>query len=286
MHRGPAYMEILPMVQKFSLGGRTAWLKRYDPDSLIRPAMVRLWNGLASRLDLAALRSPPRHTGEKAKEIELRRIEALRAHGAPVPRVLGEGPRSLILSDMGPTLAHRLKRLKSANDADILVRQTAQAIGELHRHGGYLGQAFARNITVGERGVGFIDFEEDPSEIMTLAQAQARDWVLFTTGVGPYFTGRVDALGDLIREEALNVEPQVAREVHRIARRLGFLERAALPRTQGGRDRNGGGSHAQGFRQHRVGGLPRRHAQRRRLRHVENRGLRDGTGRPLRRSSP
>lgn len=214
------------MVQKFSLGGRIAWLKRYDPDTLIRPAMVRLWNGLAARLDLAALRSPPRHAGEKAKEVELRRIEALRACGAPVPRVLGEGPRSLILSDMGPTLAHRLKRLKSANDADILVRRTAQAIGELHRHGGYLGQAFARNITVGERGVGFIDFEEDPSEIMTLAQAQARDWVLFTTGVGPYFTGRMDALGDLIREEALNVEPQVAREVRRIARRLGFLERA------------------------------------------------------------
>lgn len=213
------------MVQKFSLGGRIAWLKRYDPDTWIRPTLVRLWNGIAARLDLAALRSPPRHAGEEAKQIELRRIETLRACGAPVPRVLGEGPRSLILSDMGPTLAHRLKRLKSANDADILVRRTAQAIGEIHRHGGYLGQAFARNITVGERGVGFIDFEEDPSEIMTLVQAQARDWVLFTTGVGPYFTGRMDALGDLIREEALDVEPQVALEVRRIVRRLGFVER-------------------------------------------------------------
>lgn len=213
------------MVQKFSLGGRTAWLKRYDPDNWLRPAVVRLWNGLASRLELAALRSPPRYAGEQAKEIELRRLEALRACGAPVPSILGEGPRSLILSDMGPTLAHRLKRLKSANDVDILVRQTVHAIGELHRHGGYLGQAFARNITVGDTGVGFIDFEEDPSEIMSLAQAQARDWVLFTTGVGPYFTGRMDVLSELIREQASQAEPQVAREVHRIASRLGFLER-------------------------------------------------------------
>lgn len=214
------------MVQQFKLGGRTAWLKRYDPDSWLRPALVRIWNALASRLDLTALRSPPRYAGEQAKEIELRRLEALRACGAPVPRILGEGPRSLILSDMGPTLAHRLKRLKSANDADMLVRQTAQAIGQLHRHGGYLGQAFARNITVGDGGVGFIDFEEDPSEIMSLAQAQARDWVLFTTGVGPYFTGRMDVLSDLIRDQASQAEPQVAREVHRIARKLSFLERA------------------------------------------------------------
>lgn len=213
------------MVQQFKLGGRTAWLKRYDPDNWLRPSLVRVWNALASRLDLMALRSPPRYSGEQAKNIELRRLEALRACGAPVPRILGEGPRSLILSDMGPTLAHRLKRLKSANDADILVRQTAQAIGKLHRHGGYLGQAFARNITVGDTGVGFIDFEEDPSEIMSLAQAQARDWVIFTTGVGPYFTDRMDVLSDLIRDQASQAEPQVAREVHRIASRLGFLER-------------------------------------------------------------
>ncbi|MDF3982997.1 serine/threonine protein phosphatase [Luteibacter sp. PPL201] len=213
------------MVQKFSLGGRAAWLKRYDPDGWFRPAATRAWNRLAARLDLAALRAPPRYAGEAAKGLEWRRLEALRACGAPVPRVLGDGPRSLILSDMGPTLAHRLKRLKSANDADMLVRQTAHAIGRLHRQGGYLGQAVARNITVGDGGVGFIDFEEDPSEIMSLAQAQARDWVLFTTGVGPYFTDRVDTLGALIREQALQAEPAVADEVQRIARRLGALER-------------------------------------------------------------
>lgn len=213
------------MVQRFSLGGNTAWLKRYDPDGWARPAMVRLWNALALRLDLNALRAPPRHAGDDAKQLEARRIEALRACGATVPRILGEGPRSLILSDMGPTLAHRLKRLKSANDADVLVRQTAHAIGELHRHGGYLGQAFARNITVGAHGVGFIDFEEDPTEIMPLAQAQARDWVMFTTGVSRYYVGRMDVLSDLIRHEASAVQPEVAVEVQRIARRLGFLER-------------------------------------------------------------
>lgn len=213
------------MVQRFSLGGRAAWLKRYDHDGWLRPALVRLWNGLARRLQLDALRSPPRRSGEPAKAIETRRLAALRACGAPVPRILGEGPRSLILSDMGPTLAHRLKRLESANDADMLVRQTAHAIGEVHRQGGYLGQAFARNITVGEQGVGFIDFEEDPSEIMSLAQAQARDWVMFTTGVGVYFAGRMDVLSHLIADEARRVGPEVAIEVHRIAGRLGFLER-------------------------------------------------------------
>lgn len=213
------------MVQRFSLGGRAAWLKRYEPDNWLRPALVRLWNGLARRLDLNPLRSPPRHAGEDAKRVEARRIETLRACGAPVPRILGEGPRSLILSDMGPTLAHRLKRLPSANDADILVRRTAHAIGEVHRHGGYLGQAFARNIIVGDHGVGFIDFEEDPCEIMSLPQAQARDWVMFTTGVSRYYVGRMDALSDLIRDEAAGVAPQVVDEVARIAGKLSFLER-------------------------------------------------------------
>jgi tRNA A-37 threonylcarbamoyl transferase component Bud32 len=219
------------MVQKISFQGRDAWLKNYGAERWLRHSLVGLWNGVAGRLDLAPLRAPPRYSGARAKDVERRRLEQLRTTGAPVPFVLGEGRDCLILSDMGPTLGRRLRRLESANDADILVERTAAAIGDVHRRGGYLGQAFPRNITIDDQRVGFIDFEEDPSEIMPLAQAQARDWVMFTAGVAPYYIGRADRLAKLLHDEPTAHQlREVEDSVRRVAERLSFVERGCLGR--------------------------------------------------------
>ena len=49
----------------------------------------------------------------------------------------------------------------------------------VHAQGQYLSQCFARNIIVSRSFEGLIDFEDDPLEVMSLVEAQARDWLVY-----------------------------------------------------------------------------------------------------------
>ena len=54
------------------------------------------------------------------------------------------------------------------------------AIAAVHARGAYLSQAFARNLMHCPDGViGFIDFEDDPGETLSIAECQARDWLSY-----------------------------------------------------------------------------------------------------------
>src|SRR5690606_20235183 len=124
---------------------------------------------------------------------------------------------ALCVSDMGRTLAAQLR--ETAGDAaatDALARAAVSAIAAAHARGAYLGQPLPRNMTFGADGIGFLDFEEDPLEVMTLEQAQARDWVLFAFGMAKYYDRRPDALADII-SEAVRIAPgEVTRHVRRV----------------------------------------------------------------------
>lgn len=214
------------VVHPLKLEGRRAWLKQYSALGRLRRMLVALWNLIARRLDLVPLMSPPPHSPAEAKHIERRRLEELHARGAHVPRVLGEGREELVLSDLGDTLSRQLKLAREPGSADRLVDRVAGDLARLHRDHGYLGQAFPRNITVSHT-VGFIDFEEDPLEMMTLAQAQARDWIMFTVGVARHYRHRHDQLALIIGRAAAYIDGEIRRIVFHAANRLAFLERLA-----------------------------------------------------------
>lgn len=213
------------MVQKIVMGGRVAWLKRYGRQPRARRAATHVWNLIVVGLDARPLRSPPQHDHERAKQLELQRIRQLRERGVLVPKVLGEGRATLLLSDIGPSLSNRLKDAAAPRQVDELVHDAVAAIVSAHRRGAYLGQAFARNIVVSDGRVGFIDFEEDPLEVMPLRDAQARDWLMFTAGVSRHYEGRSEVLAGMIGEALPEVAGDVALEVRQVASRLGFLRR-------------------------------------------------------------
>lgn len=212
-------------VTRVSVGGRPAWRKTYvSGKRRFRLALLRL---AARGVGVPALQPPPHHGGSEGCEIERRRLQELRSIGAQVADVLGGDDHTLILSDVGETLKARLHRCAPHERAQ-LVAAAARTIAEIHARGGYIGQPMDRNMTVDDAGrIGFIDFEEDPREVMDLTQAHVRDWLVFAAGTARYFDDPERDLGRVIAEALRDAGGPVQRELGVATRRLGKVGRAA-----------------------------------------------------------
>jgi hypothetical protein len=70
-----------------------------------------------------------------------------------------------------------------------LFRTCLSGIKQLHIKGQYLSQGFVRNILKIKDSdeVGFIDFEDDPLDVLSLEQAQARDLLIFVNSTARFF---------------------------------------------------------------------------------------------------
>lgn len=213
------------MVIQLNLQGRQAWLKSYGRDG--RRGRLYALDLAARRPGIPALRPPPHPGGAVACAIERRRLSELAALQVRVPEVLGDSGRALVLSDIGVTLASRLRQSDAATRGQ-LVHAAAQALADVHARGGCIGQPLARNITVDEAGrIGFIDFEEDPREVMALEQAQVRDWLVFAAGVSRYFDAPERELAAILAEVLHQAAPVVRDGVGQAGERLGIVARIA-----------------------------------------------------------
>lgn len=217
------------MAQRLLLDGRAVWLKRYRHRR--RRLAHRALDFTVRQLDLEPLRPDRVESAEEAKRIEARRLGELAGRGLRVPSVLADGTDVLLLSDVGASLSLRLRELADRPAAvDRLVAGAVDAIAQAHRRGVYLGQPLPRNLTVDADGYGFIDFEEDPGRVMSLDSAQARDWLLFASGVARRYEGRgAQALGGLLASGLDGAREPVVGQVAHAARRLHFLERLTRP---------------------------------------------------------
>lgn len=201
--------------------GRPAWRKRYGGGS--RRLRLRLLDRVVLGLGVPVLRPPPRHAGDAARRVEQRRLQELRASGVNVPQVLEAGDGFLVLGDMGPTLAWRLKQV-DPEGAGRLLAAAAQAVAGVHAAGLYLGQPLARNITLDATGrIGFLDFEEDPGEVLPIVQAQARDWLVFAAGVARHAPFDEVRLARIIGHALARVPAEARGLLRTSVARLGFL---------------------------------------------------------------
>lgn len=168
------------------LGAERVWLKKAGPrHGRLRYQLLSL---CARTLRLDVLTPVPNPGGEAAIAIEARRLAELGATGLRVPTVLAQQSDGLLLSDLGQSgrapimLQERLEQAAGNGPAALLTawREGLAAIAAVHACGCYLSQAFARNLVLCPDGViGYIDFEDDPGETLTLAECQARDWLSY-----------------------------------------------------------------------------------------------------------
>lgn len=200
------------------------------------PWRYRLLDGFAQLAGVPLLRAVPAHGGAHAQRLEVSRLRKLAEAGLPVPQLLHVEDDFFVQRYLG---ASRLDTLLRRDKALLWWQRGLQCLVLLHAHGEYLSQAFARNFIAQGETLAMIDFEDDPLEVMSLEQAQARDWLAYlhssarALGVQPAAQQAlaIDILGaELARERA----PVRELAVH-AARRLRWLQRLSARDGRGWR---------------------------------------------------
>lgn len=160
---------------------------------------------LARFLRVRALQPVPNPGGKIAVNREAKRLRELANAGIAVPVLLAKQEDALLMTDVSMEgksrqLEHALKECDSAQQCVMLFAQAVSELGRVHAADQYLSQAFARNIMLTHDGsIAFIDFEDDPGEVMALPLCQARDWLCFIFSTAIILAQRSQS------NEALNV---------------------------------------------------------------------------------
>ncbi|WP_374601629.1 hypothetical protein [Arenimonas sp.] len=212
-------------VRRESWQGQVAWRKTYADGGHRRRIAALRW--IARRLGANALLAPMPLSPELACRTEQAMINRLAALGANVPPVLAVGDRELLLGDLGPTLAVVCRAEPDDDKRSRLVQLGLDALADLHARGGYLSQAFARNLTVRDGCVGFIDLEEDPGTTMSLPAAQARDVLFYAHSTARFLCSQPGEHARLLKAHLERETPEVRTEVTRTASALCWISPVA-----------------------------------------------------------
>jgi tRNA A-37 threonylcarbamoyl transferase component Bud32 len=179
------------------------------------------------------------HGGARAQAVELARLGALQAAGLPVPRVLHVAPDYFVMSYLGSSHLASLLNVQGFA-AYPLWRTVAQQVVQVHAAGQYLSQCFGRNMIVdrthGDRFAGVIDFEDDPLEVMSLEQAQVRDWLVFLQSTVWALNAPPAVLKAALTQLLSQESPALREAVLASARRLRWLRHLPRSRKPWGKD--------------------------------------------------
>jgi tRNA A-37 threonylcarbamoyl transferase component Bud32 len=139
---------------------------------------ARALNLLARAFGLRLLQAVPAHGGAEGQAIEVERLRGLAAAGIHVPGVLHVDPGFIVIAHLDGAILVELIERGGATGFEAWQRGLA-ALVDVHARGGCLSHAFARNFIATGTGLAMIDFEDDPLEVLTLVEAQARDWLAY-----------------------------------------------------------------------------------------------------------
>jgi len=196
---------------------------------------ARAINVLARAFGVPLLQAIPEHGGELAQRIEVARLRRLHEAGVRVPQILHVEAGFIVLGHVAGT---SLVELVEAGGAAAFHawRDGLDAIADVHGRGSCLSHAFARNfIAVSGNGLAMIDFEVDPLEVLTLEQAQARDWLAYLHSTLWLLDAPAEAAQSVAARLATE-RPEVRALVNAAGRRLAPLRHLPRSRRVGGRE--------------------------------------------------
>ena len=228
-------------VASHRLGSERVWLKKAGPRH--GKWGYRVMAAVARMVRLDIIKPVPNPGGEAAIATEARRLKQLAAAGLRVPTVLAQQPDGLLISDLGESgratvvLQERLDQAAAAGPAALLAvwREGLAAIAAVHVRGQHLSQAFDRNLVQCPDGViGYIDFEDDPAEVMTLAECQARDWLSYLHSTAMMLEAAApQAAGQHWHAALATVNEEVRERIANAARRMKWARKLPASRRWG-----------------------------------------------------
>lgn len=205
-------------IAPLEIDGVQTWLKDFDQPS---PAeWDRVQRALFAVTRLQMLRPVPSLSGLEGARNEIASIGRFEEIGARVPRVLWSEGSRLVISDIGETIREMQRRL-GASSIDGAVVAAARALSRIHGHGLVHGRPILRNMTWDGQTVGFLDFEERPTDVMPLEAAQARDVLLLLISIARRCEPAV--VKAVLAAYSLDMRPSVERELRRVSRTAGPL---------------------------------------------------------------
>ncbi len=118
---------------------------------------------------------------------EAHRLNLLRDKGFPVPQVLLSRENYLVMTDIGPSVKYWLTEAGiPALERQRVLMACAAALAELHQQNRWHGRPALRDLCWDGKQIGFIDFEEDPHQYLSIDQCMARDVLIFVHGLYRY----------------------------------------------------------------------------------------------------
>lgn len=222
-------------IARYAVAEDIVWLRKSLPHHALWVYTPLRW--LARFLRVKVLQPVPNPGGRVAVAREARRLRALDAAGVVVPRLLAVNDESLLMADVDPEgralqLEQALKRADSADRCLALFAQGVAGIADVHARQQYLSQAFARNILrLADGSLAFIDFEDDPGEVLPLPVCQARDWLCYVFSTAGILDQHDHALAQavtLLDQVLQQAAPGVSSALLRACRRLSWLRRLPL----------------------------------------------------------
>lgn len=215
--------------------GQRYWLKKSAPErGFWRYQALNMFSYL---FRLPLLKAVPQQGGRIALNTEIKRLKQLSRATVAVPELVAQAADWLLLRDLGNSAVDYFKDSNVAeSDKQALLRACLQAMRSVHDKQLYLSQAFVRNMIVVNQDpwdIGFIDFEDDPLEVMDLAHAQARDLLLFVDSVARFFMHNQDFFKDCIDAFLSDHNVEVKRWLRQTVVRLNWVTRMPLQRHLG-----------------------------------------------------
>jgi hypothetical protein len=197
---------------------------------------ARAINVLARGVGVPLLQAVPAHGGDRAQAIEVERLRRLHDAGSRVPEVLHVDADFFVMSHVAGTPL--VEAIEAGGGASFDAwRAGLDAIADVHARGAYLSHAFARNFIVApDGGLAIIDFEVDPREVLSLDEAQARDWLAYLHSTLWLLDGASAAPAQAVAARLTASRPRVRALVEGAGRRLAFLRHLPHSRRALGRE--------------------------------------------------
>lgn len=201
-------------IAKLDYHQESIWLKRRSPSKAT--GWHKLLSVLTALIPIPVFRPTVIHDAQDTLVNQAQRLQLFAARQLAVPEVLIITPNYMVTRDVGDDLKSCLDKEEREEVRTYLLDQAMEAIIAMHAVKLCHGRPFLRDMTYHEGKVFFLDLEENPLSVMSLAEAQARDVWLFLNSVATYCAKDSFILSHLFERYKQSASPETLKALKKM----------------------------------------------------------------------